>query len=158
MQVELINPFVSATHDVFQTMLGCELARGPLSLKREHAPTYEVSGLIGVGGKCRGMVVVSVSRGTAIGAAEAMLGSRPEELNGDVMDAIGELTNMIAGAAKTQLEPYCLTLGLPTVLCGKVHTIRFPPETPPIVIPFDSALGPVCVEVGLVESTNGLSS
>ena len=28
MRVELINPFVSATHDVFQTMLGCKLAAG----------------------------------------------------------------------------------------------------------------------------------
>ena len=41
--------------------------------------------------------MVSVGRGTAISAAEAMLGARPEELNRDVVDAIGELTNMIAG-------------------------------------------------------------
>jgi chemotaxis protein CheX len=155
MRVEFINPFVSATHDVFKTMLGCPLTRGPLSLKSAHTPMYEVSGLIGLSGKCRGMVVVSVGRTTAISAAEVMLGCRPDELDRDVMDAIGELTNMIAGAAKTQLEKYQLTIGLPTVICGKAQAIAFPSQAPPIVIPFDSDLGPVCVQVGLVESQAG---
>ncbi len=151
MRVEFINPFVLATHDVFKTMLGCSLTRGPLALKDAYTPVYEVSGLIGLSGRCRGMVVVSVNRATAISAAEIMLGSRPMELNGEVMDAIGELTNIIAGAAKAQLAEYKLSIGLPTVICGKGHSIKFPPEAPPIAIPFDSGLGPICVEVGLVE-------
>jgi len=155
MRVEFINPFVSATHNVFKTMLGCTLVRGPLSLKSEHTPMHEVSGLIGLSGRCRGMVVVSVSRLTAICAAEVMLGSRPEEVNGDVLDAMGELTNMIAGAAKNQLEEYRLTIGLPTVICGKGQTIAFPSQSAPMVIPFDSDIGSVCVQVGIVESPTG---
>jgi chemotaxis protein CheX len=152
MQVEFINPFISATLDVFATMLGCTLTRGPLSLKHEHTPMYEVSGLIGLSGKCRGMVVVSVSRHTALCAAEILLGSRPDEINRDVLDAIGELTNMVAGAAKTHLEEYRLTIGLPTVICGKGQAVAFPSQVSPIVIPFDSNIGEVCVQVGLVES------
>jgi len=151
MRVEFINPFISATLDVFKTMLGCTLVRGPLSLKREHTPAHEVSGLIGLSGKCRGMIVVSLGRETAIRAAEIMLGARPDEVDRDVMDAIGELTNMIAGAAKTQLEEYRLTIGLPTVICGKNQVITFPSETQPLAIPFDSEIGPVSVQVGLVE-------
>lgn len=99
------------------------------------------------------MVVVSIGRSTAICATEIMLGSRPEELNADVVDAVGELTNMIAGAAKSQLEEYRLSIGLPTVICGKSHSIKFPSGSSPLVIPFDSGIGPVCcVEVGLVEN------
>lgn len=152
MRVEFINPFVAATNDVFQTMLGCSLTRGPLSLKHEHTPMHEVSGLIGLSGAWRGMVVVSLDRTTAISAAEAMLGSRPDELDRDVLDAIGELTNMIAGSAKTKLEQYQMTIGLPMVICGKAQAIAFPSQAQPIVIPFDSPLGSVCVQVGLVES------
>lgn len=152
MRAELINPFVSAMHNVFETMLGCALARGPLSLRHDHTPVYDVSGLIGLSGQYRGMAVVSVDRQTAIRAAEVMLGSPPAELDDDVLDAIGEITNMSAGAAKTQLEQYSLSVGLPTVICGRSQTIRFPANTSPIVIPFDSPLGSVCVEVGLVES------
>jgi chemotaxis protein CheX len=151
MRVEFINPFVAATSDVFKTMLGCGLTRGPLSLQHEHAPRHEVNGLIGLSGSWRGMVVVSVDRSTAISAAEAMLGVRPPDVNGDVLDAVGELTNMIAGAAKTKLEEFKLTIGLPMVVCGKAQAIAFPSQAQPIVIPFDSAIGPICVQVGLVE-------
>ena len=153
MRAEFINPFLSAAVNVFGTMLNTTLARGPLALKQNGAPMHDVSGLIGMSGKCRGMVMVSVGRETALNAAGIMLGARPDEVDGDVMDAVGELTNMIAGAAKTQLEEYKLSMGLPTVICGKVETIRFPPEATPIVIPFESALGPVCLEVGLVETS-----
>lgn len=151
MRVEFINPFISATHDVFKTMLGCTLVRGPLSVKTEYTPMHEVSGLIGLSGKCRGMVVLSLERGTALSAAELMLGARPPELNRDVMDAIGELTNMITGAAKTQLEEYRLTIGLPTVICGRGQSIAFPVPAAPMVIPFESDIGQISVQVGLVE-------
>lgn len=153
MRVELINPFLSAAQNVFSSMLNCTLTRGPLSLKNDSSPMYEVSGLIGLSGKCRGMVMVSMGSETAMGAAGAMLGARPVDLDGEVLDAIGEITNMIAGAAKTQLEKYQLSIGLPTVVCGKVQAIRFPQDSSPIVIPFDSMLGPICIEVGLIEAS-----
>lgn len=151
MKVEFLNPFVLATCDVFKTMLGCTLTRGPLSVRNEHTPAYEVSGLIGLSGDYRGMVVVSVGRDTAYSVAEAMLGARPNQVNADVMDAIGEVTNMIAGAAKSQLAEFRLTIGLPTVICGRGHSIAFPSEAQPFVIPFDCDMGPVSVQVGLVE-------
>jgi len=151
MRVEFINPFLSATHDVFRTMLHSELTRGPLGLKRCHTPKYEVSGQIGLTGKCQGMVVVSLGRQAAIRATEIMLGECPNELNADVLDAVGELTNMIAGAAKTKLEEYQLSVGLPTVVCGKHHVIAFPHTSTTAMLPFDSSLGPLCIEVGMVE-------
>jgi chemotaxis protein CheX len=152
MRVEFINPFVSAAQNVFQTMLGCSLSRGSLSLESTYAPRHEVRGIIGVSGQYRGMVVVSFSRDTAISVAESMLGTRPEELNSDVMDAVGELTNMIVGAAKTQLAEYQLTIGLPIVVCGKTQSIAFPSQAASLVIPFEAQIGAVCIQVGLVDS------
>lgn len=151
MRSEFINPFLSATVDVFRTMLSCELKRGPLGLKRDNTQEFEVSGLIGLSGKCQGMVAFSLGRNTAIRAAEIMLGQCPDGLNADVIDAIGEITNMIAGGAKTLLTEYQLSIGLPTVICGSSHSIKFPSGSTPLVIPFDSEFGPICVEVGLVE-------
>ncbi|MCC7475096.1 MAG: chemotaxis protein CheX [Pirellulales bacterium] len=151
MKAELVNPFLGATSSVFQTMLGCELSRGEPSLKQSHSPEYEVSGLIGLTGKCQGMVVVSLGRDTAIKVAETMLGEAPPELNRDVIDAVGEVTNMIAGAAKAQLAQYQLSVGLPSVICGKNHSIGFPSNSTPISLPFESSIGPVCVEVGITE-------
>jgi chemotaxis protein CheX len=151
MQVELINPFLTAASDVFRTMLNCELTRGALSLKSTNTPEYEVSGLIGLSGKCQGMVVFSLGRDTALRATEVMLGQRPDSLNADVVDTVGELANMIAGAAKARLEQYELSISLPSVICGKHHSISFPSNSKPIVLPFQSKIGPVCIEVGLAD-------
>lgn len=153
MHVKFINPFISAAGNVFGTMLGSALVRGPLKLKENQAPMYEVSAFIGLSGRCRGMVLISVERDTALNIAGALLGSKPENLDGDVLDAVGEITNMIVGAAKSQLEEYDLNIGLPTVICGTLHSIKFPPGAAPIIIPFDSDIGPICIEIGLVEQS-----
>src|SRR6478735_8973941 len=123
MQVELLNPFLSATTSVFRTMLGCELSRGKPELKRSHSPQYEVSGLIGLSGQRQGMVVISLGRQTAIKATEILLAETPDSINAQVIDAVGELANMIAGAAKAQLSEFQLSVGLPSVICGKHHLI-----------------------------------
>ncbi len=151
MKVEYINPFLTAAISVFNTMLGTTLIREEPFLKNGTQPNHEVSGMIGLSGKAKGMVVLSLSREAALGAAGAMLGERPKEINADVADAVGELTNMIAGAAKAQLEHLQLSVSLPSVITGKTHCIEFPKNTQPICIPFNCEWGAVTVEVGLVE-------
>jgi chemotaxis protein CheX len=151
MKVEYINPFLSAAVSVFNTMLGTQLTRGEPFLKNGTQPNHEVSGIIGLSGKAKGMVVLSMSREAALGTAGTMLETQPKEINADVSDAVGELTNMIAGVAKAQLEHLEMSVGLPTVITGKAHCIDFPKNTMPICIPFDCKWGAVAVEVGIVE-------
>jgi chemotaxis protein CheX len=151
MKVEYINPFLAAAISVFNTMLKTPLTRGEPFLKNGTQPNHEVSGMIGLSGKAKGMVVLSMSREAALGTAGEMLGMQLKEINADVADAVGELTNMIAGAAKAQLEQLDMSVSLPTVITGKAHCIDFPKNTMPICIPFDCKWGPVAVEVGLVE-------
>ena len=149
--VKHINPFVSATENVFLTMLQCELKRGEIYLKETFCPDHEVSGVIGLSGKAVGAVILSLERNVAINATEAMLGERPRDLNPDVVDAIGELANMIAGNAKTELAQFAISLGLPNVIIGKNHTVTFPSKVVPIAIPFECKWGSICVSVGLCE-------
>lgn len=155
MKVQYINPFVAATHKVFSTMLACPLVRQELRLKGEDGPEHEATGIIGLSGKAAGIVVLSLSREVALSATEAMLGQRPVDIDADVADAIGELTNMIAGSAKGQLEELNLSLSLPTVITGKSHAINFPSGAQPICVPFAGPWGPLCLEVSLVESAPG---
>ncbi len=152
MQVEYINPFVRSVLSVFSTMANCTLTRGQPFIKDSHQPMHEVSGIIGLSGKAKGTVVLSLDREAAMRATEALLGERPSSIDADVTDAIGELTNMIAGNAKAQLERYALSVSLPTVITGKGHCIDFPKDAPAICIPFDCEWGTITVEVGLVET------
>jgi chemotaxis protein CheX len=151
MKVEYINPFLTAAISVFNTMLGVRLIREDPFLKNGTQPNHEISGVIGLSGKAKGMVVLSMSRDAALGAASKMLGERCRDINADVADAVGELTNMIAGVAKAKLEHLCMSVSLPTVITGKAHCIDFPKNTKPICIPFDCEWGSVAVEVGIIE-------
>ncbi len=151
MNVDYINPFVTSTISVFETMLGCKIQRSGLRTKDRREAEHEISGIIGLSGRVVGTVVVSLSAETAIGAAEAMLGERPSEIDDDVLDVVGELANMVAGGAKTQLEQYELNISLPNVITGVGHIINFPSKVPLICIDFDCPWGPLCVEVGFTE-------
>ena len=73
------------------------------------------------------------------------------ELNTDVVDAVGELTNMVAGGAKSQLTEYQLSISLPGVIKGAGHEVCFPSDVTPICVPFTCVWGALKIEVGLAE-------
>jgi chemotaxis protein CheX len=147
--VRLINPFIQSTMSVFALMLNCKLTRGEPRLKQKLQPEFEVSGIIGLSGKAKGTVVVSLERETALRATEAMLTERPEGINEEVVDAVGELANMIAGRAKATLEEFEMKISLPLVVAGKNKLIGFPSNTQPICIPFSCEWGQLSVDVGI---------
>ncbi len=152
MKAEFINPFVKATYDVFSTMLNCQLSRGELSLNSGFQPDYDVSGVIGLTGKASGSVVVSLEKGVALSATEALIGSTADTLNEDVVDAVGELTNMIAGSAKAALANLEMSISLPNVIAGKNHVISFGSTAQTICVPFTCTWGKLSVEVGLADT------
>jgi len=148
MRVEYINPFIRSLDHTFMTMLGCEGRRGQISIKSNSSPHYEISGIIGLSGRAIGTVVLNLSEGVALKAASHMLMCETTEINADVVDAVGELANVVAGAAKSELESYQLTASLPSVITGRHHEVRFPSNVTPICVPFDTKWGPLALEVG----------
>lgn len=152
MKVEHINPFLKAVTNTFATMLSADAKRGELSLGDPKRRTYPISGLIGLSGKASGMVVINLSTEVALRAASALLMEEMTDVNDDVLDAVGELANVIAGQAKTDLEQYELSVGLPNVVTGEGHEVRFPSATPPLAVPFKTDFGPLRLEVGFEPS------
>jgi len=158
MNAELINPFLASAISAFETMLGWPLTRGALYIKTGSQPEHEVSGVIGLSGKAQGTVVLSLTEQAALRATAKLLEEEPAEIDGNVTDAVGELTNIIAGGAKAQLEHLELRVSLPTVITGNNHRVEFPSRVTPICIPLESEYGVVTVEVGLVvKSGDGAS-
>lgn len=151
MKVEYINPFIIGVTNTFSTMASCPLTRGAPRLKGGEESLYDVSGVIGLSGEAVGTVVLSLSTAVALKAASSMLMMEVTEINADVTDAVGELTNMVAGSAKSKLEELHLSISLPSVITGQGHIVRFPSEVTPICIPFDSEWGPVKLEVCLAD-------
>ena len=153
MDVKHINPFIKSTCNIFATMLDCEIHRKGLHVKEDCSPSLEISGVIGLSGKSCGCVVFSLSREVAFKIAEGFLLEKFSTISEEVIDAVGELTNMIAGGAKKELSQYELNLGLPTVVVGRNHLIWFPKDITPICVEFETRWGPVALEVGLQTDT-----
>lgn len=149
MRVEYINPFITSVKNVFRTMLSCEAQRGQITLKQGNRAPYYVSGVIGLSGKAVGTVVLSFSKPVALRAASAMLLMEAPEINEDVLDAVGELTNVVAGAAKAELAEFDLSVSLPNVITGENHEVHFPSNVTPLCIAFETEWGPLSLEVGL---------
>jgi len=151
-KTEYINPFIESVTTVFKTMLSLDVRRGALYIKDGFQPSLEITGVIGLSGIAKGSVLLGVSKNVAMTATEILLGEKMTTIDHNVVDAVGELTNMIVGGAKAKLESLNMCMGLPTVVVGKNHTVVFPTGIRPIGIPFESDAGPFCLEVSLVDS------
>ncbi len=149
MRAEHINPFLRSVVDTFDKVLNCKVKRGEITLARQGGRDYPVSGVIGLTGKAVGTVVINLSEDVAIKAAATMLMTEIDELNAEVVDAVGELANMVAGQAKADLAEYDMSVSLPNVITGEGHDIRFPSNTQPITVPFETDFGPLQLVVGL---------
>jgi chemotaxis protein CheX len=144
-----INPFIEAVVNTFETMLNCSARRGSLSLATVGRRTYPISGVIGLSGRAAGTVVINLSQEVALKAASAMLMTEMTEVNDEVLDAVGEIANMVAGQAKAELQEYELSISLPSVVTGEGHEVRFPSDARPISVPFETDFGPMLLDVGL---------
>ncbi|MBN1910811.1 MAG: chemotaxis protein CheX [Pirellulales bacterium] len=149
MRVEYINPFVTSLKNTFQTMLNCDTKRGQVCLQDGSTSRHPVSGVIGLTGKAVGTVVLNLSENVALKAAATLLLTEMPSINDEVLDAVGELTNMVTGAAKAELEEYELKVSLPNVITGANHEIHFPSDVTPVCVPFETEWGKLTLEVGL---------
>jgi len=145
---DYINPVISATRTVFETMLGCTPKRTGLILKESLSPRHELSAVIGISGKVAGTIVLSVSRDAALEILNRLVGIETDDINTEVCDAVGELTNMVAGAAKAQMERLELSISIPNIVSGVDHVVHYPSNVQPICILFESEVGSFAIEVG----------
>lgn len=149
MDVKLINPFISATVEVLETMAFTKANVGKPYLKKEDVAAGDVSGVIGLTGERNGSVSVSFAEKCILKIVSNMLGEEYSVVNDDIKDAVGELTNMISGQARKALDGigYSFHAAIPTVVVGKNHIISHISSGPMIAIPFDTADGPFTIEV-----------
>jgi chemotaxis protein CheX len=149
MNVEFINPFLSATLEVLKTMASTEVQPGKPFLKKDKISYGDVSGIVGITGPHNGSMSLTFSKDCIIAIVSNMLGENFTEVNDDIKDAVGELSNMISGTARNELgnKGYSFKTSIPIVVSGPNHEIRHQCKAPTIAIPFNTKAGPFVVEV-----------
>ncbi|MEW5773859.1 MAG: chemotaxis protein CheX [Thermodesulfobacteriota bacterium] len=148
---KVVKPFLHAVENVISTMAMVEVKAGKPYMKRDNVACGDVSGIISMSGDRNGTISVTFSEAAIKVIVSNMLGEQITEMNQDVKDAVGELTNMISGQARRGLAEIGMTMngGIPTVITGKDHSISHICKDPLLAIPFETPNGPFTVEVSL---------
>lgn len=149
MDVRYINPFMRAIKNVFQTMLKLEVTMTKPHIKHEGTASADVSGVIGFSGDATGCVILSFSKDAACNIAGKFAGMTLAIDSPDLVDAIGELANMVAGNAKKDFGGVRISISLPSVVIGKDHIVGQSRMVPRLVIPCSSSSGNFDVEVAM---------
>ena len=151
MDKEYIMPFVEAAEAVFLDFFGekPELLN-PYLIKKTETLDWDISGVIGIAGETRGVVVISFSNSMACSLTSKLIDSPVSNIDDDVVDTIGEVVNIIAGNAKKGFETYRLMISLPSIVKGNAHNVAWPGKDVPIIgIPFKINEGEFILAVGL---------
>jgi chemotaxis protein CheX len=148
MDVAYINPFIESTQRVFRTMLQVPVTVGKPFISKVHAP-HDVSAIIGMSGDVIGSVVLSFPAPVARLIVGKFVGMEMPSDSEEFADAVGELVNMISGAAKAQFQGKDVSISCPSVILGSGHQVARPSDTVGVCIPCTVYCGEFCIDVAI---------
>lgn len=149
MDVGLVNPFLIAAVDILGKVGGITAEVKKPFLKSESESRGAISGMVSLKGKTEGTAAISFSEACILSIVSKMFGEEVTEVNDDVKDAVGEITNMISGQA-TQLydqENMGIKADLEQVVMGDKHSIPHLPQHPVLGVPIQTDKGEIVVEL-----------
>ncbi|WP_457571582.1 chemotaxis protein CheX [Desulfovulcanus sp.] len=148
----IIKQFVDAVVNVLGTMAMVEVKPEKPFIKKDNTAKGDVSGVIGFSspnGKSKGTMSLTFTEQSVLGIVGKMLGEEFSEVSQDIIDAVGELTNMICGQARKGLAEIGMPFdgAIPSVITGKNHSISHVSNSAVLAIPFTTQFGEITVEV-----------
>lgn len=122
-----------ALREVFELMLGSQLT---VPANAEEPIPREVTAMVGLAGKLCGLVGVHCSGKAAALMASKMLGVPLDNVGADMSDAMGEISNMVAGNFKNKISGLgdgCM-LSPPTVITGTDYSMYSLADSPALEV------------------------
>lgn len=151
---EVIRPFLESTINVVKTMAFIDCKPGKPFIKKGAEPVGDVTGLIGMASSTvSGSMALVFPTDAILQIVSGMLGEEFKEVDQDVLDCVGELTNMISGGARAGLAKLNMKfdMALPTMIQGKHHIVEHKTKCAVIVIPFEIEKGTFYIEAAFKE-------
>jgi chemotaxis protein CheX len=153
-QKQAVDLLIESAREVFEMMVMCQLESGTPIEGDALRPKSNVVGTISFAGSESGVVAFYSTMDGARQIAGNMLGLPPAEVNGEMPDAIGEITNMIAGALRTKMtdagHPWAISI--PTVTIGSDFYTRYVSDVSRVLCPFKMDEHHICVELILMKN------
>lgn len=125
--------------ETFGNMIGVKPVAGPYKLERECQVQGDISGIINVVQEnISGTMIVSYPHETIFYILEKMFRTPITKVDNTVREGVGELTNIIYGVIKTNLNRtgYHFQMAIPTVVLGVQHVVTNFQSDSTMVVPF----------------------
>lgn len=135
----LIAAFVDGVLKVVKTMASTDALPGKPFIESNFTMKGEIAGMVGmVAPPLKGTLLITFPKDGILHVCENMVGEKYPDINKDVSDAVGELTNMIYGQAKATLNQmgYNFEMAIPSVIRGD-FIIAKAAKGATLVIPFN---------------------
>jgi chemotaxis protein CheX len=153
-RTDLIDQLANATEEVFEKMVFKRLTPASPIEGNSLRPRSNVVALVGFAGSLSGLVVFYTTMDAGEAIARSMLELSDGDAGAEVADAIGEVTNMIAGAFRLKLaeQGEAVAISIPSVTIGSDFYTKYAPGVRRVLCPFKMDDKEICVELVLTRN------
>lgn len=152
MKPEYTPPFINAAVTTISTMAGTVPTPGEPFRKSDRKTYGPVTGVIGLGGTIvAGNMAISFDEPCILGIVSRMFLEECSAIDDNILDAVGELTNVIAGGVKRELAELGLLFDMatPLIVRGQGVEIAQFARAEITVMPFKTEFGSFVIESSL---------
>jgi chemotaxis protein CheX len=123
-----VESFVEVTINTFKEFIGIDVSpKQPFFHDPEKDFEWDISSVIGLSGVVKGAVIISMKTELSVKLTQLLTGDVHTEIDADVVDAIGEINNIISGNIKPKIpNGEKIVISIPTIIKGKEHSIAWP--------------------------------
>jgi chemotaxis protein CheX len=145
------NPFRDAVHAVFSTMIRLDVTTGQ-PFRSSSQPHHDATATIRLSGDITGSVILSLPQSVASSMISKLAGCDFVPGSPEFSDALGEIANMISGAAKSRYKNRNVSISTPTVSIGPAPRGPDAGQTASLALPFQLRSGGFCLLLDLQET------
>ncbi len=153
MEASLVNPFIEGALYILDTTASVKARPEPVFLKKNSRSLGDITGMLNMEGDVIGSIAVGFDKNCILGVVSAMFGEEMSEMNEEIDDAVGEISNMVAGQVTTKMAEIGkkVKIKLTRVISGENHTVEHSGTGSHVLaIPFKTTKGRFFLEVNVI--------
>ena len=151
MDAALVNPFIEGTLHILDTTAFVKVKSETPFLKKDRNALGDISGLLEISGDLEGSAAISFSEKSILGIVSAMFGEDMTRINEEITDAVGEISNMVAGHVTTKIAELDkkVKVKFKDIRIGSDKLIEHVEGAQHVIaLPFSTTKGKMVIEVG----------
>ncbi len=144
-------PFSDALRAVFSTMIRLDFELGEPFCSSVHPP-HDATATVQLSGDVTGSITLSMPVSVASTLISKFTGCEFPSASPEFSDALGEIANMISGAAKSRFKDRSISLSIPTVSVGRLVQAHATEPSARLTLPCKLRTGGFYVQIDLQDN------